>query len=730
VGRMERRQQRKTSSRIWSEFKKKDIKFKIIGISIGLFLLGLLILNIMIWTSDVSKLEDPAPQPTIIYDQNDAIASKVAASNIEGVSIEQIPEHLIHAVISTEDQRFYKHDGINYFAIAKAFMQNTLNGEIVAGGSTLTQQLAKNAFLTQERTYTRKFKELILTKKIERKYTKDEIIERYLNQIYFGEGAWGIQSAAQTYFGKDVSDLTLSESAMIAGLIKAPSLLSPFKDMDKSIERRDIVLSLMESEGYINQKELEKAKEQQIVLQGKKIDDYKGKYPYYVDHIIEEAIKKYGLTENEILSGGLRIYTEMNPEIQAAVEEVYKDKNMFPDSQSDQLVQSGAVFITPKTGGIAAIVGGRGEHTFRGFNRATHLKRQPGSAMKPLAVYTPALEQGYDMYDKLEDSPINIDGYQPMNYDKQFRGEVTMYDAVVNSYNVPPVWLLDKMGMKYGINAVERFGIKLEEKDHKLGLALGGMNEGVSPLLMAQAFSAFPNKGTMVQAHSIKRIEDAEGNLIGKWNSNATRVTEEKIADKITYMLRGAVQEGTGENARVDGWEIAGKTGTTENPTGNNEGTKDHWFVGYSPEIVGAVWMGYDKTDENHYLTESSGSTVTIIFKEIFSKSINQFSQNQFNLASIEKQIKDQKKKEKQEEDRREEDKKKREREEEKREKEEEKREKEEKEEEKKREEEEKKIEEEEKKREEEEEKREEEQEKREKEEEKKRKEEEKKDDD
>ncbi|WNF25186.1 PBP1A family penicillin-binding protein [Mesobacillus jeotgali] len=724
---MERRQQRKTSSRIWSEFQKKDIKFKIIGISIGLLLLGLLILNIMIWTSDVSKLEDPAPKPTIIYDQNDAIASKVAASNIEGVSIEQIPEHLIHAVISTEDQRFYKHDGINYFAIAKAFMQNTLNGEIVAGGSTLTQQLAKNAFLTQERTYTRKFKELILTKKIERKYTKDEIIERYLNQIYFGEGAWGIQSAAQTYFGKDVSDLTLSESAMIAGLIKAPSLLSPFKDMDKSIERRDIVLSLMESEGYINQKELEKAKEQQIVLQGKKIDDYKGKYPYYVDHIIEEAIKKYGLTENEILSGGLRIYTEMNPEIQAAVEEVYKDKNMFPDSQSDQLVQSGAVFITPKTGGIAAIVGGRGEHTFRGFNRATQLKRQPGSAMKPLAVYTPALEQGYDMYDKLEDSPINIDGYQPMNYDKQFRGEVTMYDAVVNSYNVPPVWLLDKMGMKYGINAVERFGIKLEEKDHKLGLALGGMNEGVSPLLMAQAFSAFPNKGTMVQAHSIKRIEDAEGNLIGKWNSNATRVTEEKIADKITYMLRGAVQEGTGENARVDGWEIAGKTGTTENPTGNNEGTKDHWFVGYSPEIVGAVWMGYDKTDENHYLTESSGSTVTIIFKEIFSKSINQFSQNQFNLASIEKQIKDQKKKEKQEEDRREEDKKKREREEEKREKEEEKREKEE---EKKPEEEEKKIEEEEKKREEEEEKREEEQEKREKEEEKKRKEEEKKDDD
>lgn len=223
---------------------------------------------------------------------------------------------------------------------------------------------------------------------------------------------------------------------------------------------------------------------------------------------------------------------------------------------------------------------------------------------------------------------------------------------------------------------------------------------------MAQAFSAYPNKGMMVQAHSIKRIEDAEGNVIGKWNNNATKVTDEKVADKITYMLRGAVQQGTGKNARVDGWEIAGKTGTTEAPFGNNRGTKDHWFVGYSPEIVGAVWMGYDKTNETHYLTESSSSTVTIIFKEIFSKSINQFSQKSFDLSSIAKQINDQKKKEKQEEKRREEEEKRREKDKKKREKEQEKKEKED---EKKREKAEKKREEEEEKREEEQEKKEEE---------------------
>ncbi len=605
-----------------------------------------LILNILIWTSDVSKLEDPAPQPTIIYDQNGAVASKIAVSNIEGVSIKQIPKDMIHAVIATEDQRFYKHGGINYIAIARAFTQNIISSDIVAGGSTITQQLAKNAFLTQERTYTRKFKELILTKKIEQSYSKDEIMERYLNQIYFGEGAWGIQRAAQTYFGKDVSELTLGESAMLTGLIKAPSILSPFKDMDRSVERRDLVLSLMKKEGYISQNDMEKAKEQSIVLEGKKIDDYRGKYPYYVDHIIEEAIKKYGLTENEVLSGGLHIFTELNPTIQNVVEQVYKDDEMFPKGQSDQLIQSGAIFMNPATGGINALVGGRGEHSFRGFNRATQLKRQPGSTMKPLAVYTPALEQGYEIFDRLQDSPIDINGYQPMNYDRQFRGEVTMYDALIHSYNVPPVWLLQRMGLNYGTNAVERFGIQLKEEDYTPGLALGGLSEGVSPLLMAQAYSTFPNKGVRVEAHAIQKMEDADGEVIGKWHSNATRVTDPSVAQKITYMLKGVVEEGTGMNAQVNGLEVAGKTGSTELPFANEAGSKDHWFVGYTPQIVGAVWMGYDKTDENNYLVGSSGSTVTKVFKEILTKSITELSQKEFDLSSLEKQVRNEYKEE------------------------------------------------------------------------------------
>ena len=639
VGRMERRQQRKSAkNKILHALKNKGLAMKILVGCGVLFLACLLIVNIFIWRSDVSKLEQAVPQPTIIYDKHGETASKITASKIEGVGIKQIPEHMVQAVISTEDQLFYKHNGINYFGIARALFQNMTSGEIIAGGSTITQQLAKNVFLTHERTYTRKVKELILTKKIERTYSKDEIIERYLNQIYLGEGAWGIQRAAKTYFGKETKDLTLGESAMIAGLIKAPNVLSPFKNMDKAMERRNLVLSLMEKEGYITAEEREEAEAQAIVLEGRKIEDYKGQYPYYVDHIIAEAIEKYDLTENEVLSGGLKIYTELNPVIQEAAEEVFAEGEMFPNSE-DQIVQAGAVFIDPSNGGISALVGGRGEHTFRGFNRATQLKRQPGSTMKPLAVYTPALEEGYDVFDRLQDSPLNIDGYEPMNYDRRFRGEVTMYEALIHSYNIPPVWLLDKIGLKAGTDAVKRFGIPLTEEDYSLALALGGMSEGVSPLQMAQAFSVFPNEGLRVEAHSITKIENADGEVIGKWHNNAVKVTNSETAQKITFMLRGVVEEGTGTKAQVTGWDIAGKTGSTQLPFAIQNGAKDHWFVGYTPEIVGAIWMGYDKTDENHYLSDSSGSTVTKAFQQVFSKSINEFSKKEFDLSAVEEDL-------------------------------------------------------------------------------------------
>lgn len=636
MGRIEHKQQQKrlNKGKKWSNIKKP---FRILlFVMLLVVLCGLVMVNHLISSSDVSKLEEPEPRPTFIYDQNGEIVSKISNANIEGVDLDQIPKELVEAVISVEDQQFYKHGGINYFGIARAFTQNLLQGKVVAGGSTITQQLSKNEFLTQDRTYSRKFKELILTKKIERTYSKDEILERYLNQIYFGEGAWGVQRAAQIYFGKDVSDLTLSESATLAGLIKAPTHYSPFKHMEKSVERRNIVLSLMKSEKYISQAEFDEAIGQKIVLADSTITDYKGKYPYYIDYIIDEAVNKYKLTKNEVLYGGLHIYTALNPVIQDALEEVYQDDRNFPESKPDQLIQSGSVFLNPKTGGINALVGGRGEYTYGRFNNATELVRQPGSSLKPL-VYTAALEQGYHISDLLVDEPININGYSPKNIDHKFRGQVTMYDAVALSYNIPPVWLLNNIGIENGVRTVERFGIPLEEHDHNLGLALGGLHQGTSPLRMAQAFSAFANNGVMMEAHAILEIKDSEGKVIGKSSEQSVEVTDTEVAQQMTYMLQGAVEVGTAKKAQVSGVEVAGKTGTTQLPFTGVDGSKDHWFVGYTPDIVGAVWLGYDQTDPEHYLTSTSSFTAPPIFGQVLSRSMSELPTKKFDLPLIEK---------------------------------------------------------------------------------------------
>ncbi len=620
---------------------KRKTHWKKAGIIIALFLIGSYIaVQSYIATRDISELDHPLSAPTIIYDQNGRVASKISASKMEAVSIERIPNHFLEAVVATEDRRFYDHEGIDYFGILRALIHNMKAGEWVEGGSTITQQLAKNVFLTNEKTLRRKWEEWFIAKKIERTYSKKEILEMYVNRVYFGEGAWGIKKAAETYFGKDVSELTVSESALLAGLIKAPSALSPVSHYEKAIARRNVVLQLMKEQGYIDEQTFLCAKKEKVVIQKEKTDPYKGKYPYYVDHLIQEAIERYHLTQNEVLSGGLHIYTELNPRMQDALETVYQNDVLFPKGTDNQLVQSGAVLLDPKTGGIKALIGGRGEHVFRGFNRATQLKRQPGSTMKPLAVYTPALEQGYHIFDELKDEPMEFDGYRPENYDHFYRGTVTMYEAVIHSLNVPAVWLLNEIGLEKGIDALHRFGIPLEKDDHYLGIALGGMQRGVSPLQMAEAYSAFPNDGVRKEAHIITKIVDQNGNEIAKWKQHDVRVTSKEVAQKITFMLEGVVKEGTGKLARIPGRTLAGKTGSTQVPLNGVNGVKDQWMVGYTPELVGAVWLGYDHTDERHYLRTASSQTVAVIFREIMENALEGTPVQSFAYPALKKEKK------------------------------------------------------------------------------------------
>ncbi|MCS0672741.1 transglycosylase domain-containing protein [Cytobacillus firmus] len=586
--------------------------------------------------ADISALEAGLAQSTVIYDADEEVASKISANKNEGISIDQIPDHMKNAVIAIEDHRFYEHGGIDLKGIGRAFFTNLKAGGIVEGGSTLTQQLTKNALLSAEKTYKRKLEEFFLAIEIEKEYSKDEILQMYLNQVYFGEGAWGIKRAAMKYYAKDVEDLSISEAALLAGLVKAPSAINPYQDEEKAIERRNLVLDRMKEHSFISEKEWEKAKNEKLVFEDGGGDPLKGKYPYYVDVVLEEAINKYNISLDDLLSNGYQIYTELDQDMQGSVEETYKNDQLFPKGTGEQPVQSGALLLDPHNGGIRALAGGRGEHTLLGHNRAVHKVGQPGSTMKPLVPYAAALEAGWEITDELKDERMTFgEDYEPNNYNGQFRGNVPMYEAVKDSLNVPAVWLLDEIGVEKGVDAAKRFGIPEDAINQNLALALGGTNEGVSPLTMAQAYAVFANGGERPEAHSITKIVDKDGETVAEWKGENTRVISKDVADKVTTMLLGVVQHGTGKAAQIPGREVAGKTGSTQMTIEGIDGVKDQWFVGYTPQLVGAVWVGHDMTDAKNYLTTSSSEGTAPIFREIMTEALKNQEAESFNVPQI-----------------------------------------------------------------------------------------------
>ena len=574
---------------------------------------------------DISRLDNPLPTPLVFFDMNGDQISQRSSVRFQVIPLSEIPDHAIDAIIAVEDQRFYEHAGVDVRGIARSFFRNIEAGAVVQGGSTLTQQLARTMFLSLEQTYTRKFTEAVTALRIERRYSKDEILELYLNQIYFGESAWGIQVASQTYFGKGIQEVTLSEAALLAALPRAPTHYSPFSNPERALERRNLVLSLLHEQERISENEYEQAVSEPIVLREGELEQAINLYPSYVDHVISEAVQMLGMSEEDMMSGGLHIHTHLDPVVQNAIEAAYARDELFPEGTGDALVQSGAIVIDPSSGGIRGLIGSRGDYVYHGFNRATQLKRQPGSALKPLAVYAPALELGYTRNSLLMDEEIDFGGYVPSNFSNTFQGQVTLYQALVQSINVPAVALLDEIGISRGIDFLERAGIPVHTNDRILGLALGGMTEGVSPLEMAQAYSLFPNLGTMVQAHAIARITTSDGDVLLEVNPQAVQVTSPEIAYAMTEMLMGVVQEGTGGNAAI-GRPTAGKTGTTQLPDTEAyegvEGVGDVWFVGYTPELVTAVWIGYDTWAPEYVMQSAGGTHPARIFQAIMSAAL------------------------------------------------------------------------------------------------------------
>jgi len=603
------------------------------GVLAGIVLIVLLVFTVSAFSLDISVLENPLPKPLIVYDKNDVVISERSTVKFTAVPIETIPEVFIDAITSVEDKRFYDHSGVDIRGIIRSLWRNTKAGGIVEGGSTITQQLSKNLFLTTEQTYSRKFKEAITALRIEGKYSKDEILELYLNQIYFGEGVWGIQNAAQMYFGKDIEAVTLEEAALLAALPKAPTIYSPYTNYDKAKERRDLILGLLFEEGTIDQDKHDRAIATDIVLRTKDLVEASGSYPSYVDHVIDEAINTLGLSEEQVLIGGLNIYTTLDPVVQNAIEATYANDALFPESSADELIQSGAIVLDPSTGAIRGLIGYRGQYYYRGYNRATELIRQPGSSIKPLAVYGPALENGYNKNSEIMDEETDFNGYVPNNYDRTFHGKVTLYQALINSYNIPAVAVLNDIGIDKGIAFLESVGIPVHEDDHNLSLALGGMTNGVSPLEMAQAYSIFPNGGVMNTAHSIRKITTNDGNLLAEGITESVIVTTPEVAYAMTDMLMGVINEGTGKGAALDR-PVAGKTGTTELPAIDTfeglSGSRDAWFVGYTPELVTAVWVGYDSLDPSLIMQSSGGSHPASIFQSIMTLSLENIPVSSF----------------------------------------------------------------------------------------------------
>lgn len=542
------------------------------------------------------------------------------------IDINKVPQNLQNAFIAAEDNRFYEHIGIDPIGIFRAIFANLTNRGIAQGGSTITQQLAKNAFLSQEQTLKRKIQEAMLALEIEHKYSKKEILEMYMNQIYFGQGAYGIQTAAKTYFNKDVNELTLTQCAMLAGLPKSPNYYSPFNNLNEAKKRKNVVLDQMVKYGYVSAAEAEDAKNQDLGLskshQSKEADEYAS----FIDYVSQQVAKKYG--DDALYKEGLKIYTTMDVDKQhAAVRAMRNLPNNYTDENGLTQPQAAIVSIDPKTGHILAMVGGRGQDS---FNRASMAVRQPGSAFKPF-VYLTALQHDMTPDTTMNDQPVTYGNWSPKNAGGSYSGTMTLSDALAHSVNTIAVQLADQVGTKNIIANAKKMGITtLDAKDDNLAMALGGLTKGVTPLEMASAYGTFANKGVHVKPTAIVKILDRNGNVLEDASTlekeeTKTRVMSEREAYEMTTMLEGVIDHGTGTAAAI-GRPAAGKTGTTDD-------NKDAWFVGYTPDIVTAVWIGDDTG--SHSLGEIYGGTIPAeIWKDYMSSATSDESGGDFSAPS------------------------------------------------------------------------------------------------
>lgn len=557
---------------------------------------------------------------TKFYSSDDEVIKTFTAFTFSKVDLNDIPTNLQNAIIATEDKNFYKHKGYDISGLVRSTFANVLAGHVVQGASTITQQLARILFLSNEKTFTRKIKELIVAVRIEKTIPKEKILEMYLNNVYLGSGAYGVEGASQIYFNKHLKDLTLAECALIAGLPQAPSVYSPFHDEDLSIKRRNKVLKRMYKMRFITKKEYQKATEEKLHLNPLPEIYTLNKAPYFCDYVMKE-LEKLGFDEVEISQGGYKVVTTLDYKAQQKTNEAIINTMNAWGLRGDKR-QAALFSFSPIDGRILAYAGGK-DYSKSQYDRVTQAVRPPGSAFKPF-IYATAVEKGMDPNDLIEDLPFKAGDWAPKNYHNEYRGKIPAYKALMISSNVCAARVIQSVGVRSVIQMARVLGITTP-LEYDYTIALG--SNGVRLIEMTRAYGAFANGGYKVDPYAVERVETSRGKVIYQAPKTKTaKVMDIHTAAVMTAMLKTVIKSGTGVAANI-GKPAAGKTGTTDD-------SKDACFIGYTPDIVTGVWVGNDDNTKNGKIT--GGTVPALIWKEVMMVATAPYGASDFDYPPVE----------------------------------------------------------------------------------------------
>ncbi len=588
----------------------------------ALFLAGFTAFNLYLSSlPPIENLEDFKPNiVTKFYSQDGEVIKTFTAYSYDKVELGNVPDELKKALIATEDKNFYKHGGYDIFGIIRSSIQNVIARHAVQGASTLTQQLARILFLSNERTLTRKIKEIEVAARIEKTISKDQILEMYLNNVYLGAGAYGVSAAAKIYFNKKLNQLTLPELALIAGLPQAPSVYNPYNNKDLAIQRRNQVLKRMLTMKYITQDEYDKAIQADVKLSSVPQIYTTNKAPYFSDYVVKE-MQKLGFDETDIIHGGYKVITTLDSKAQEAANESIL-KNMKSWGLTNKSQQAAVFSFSPIDGRILVYAGGKNYGESQ-YDRVTQSIRPPGSSFKPI-VYAAAMEKGITPNDLIDDSPITIGNWSPHNSSHKYRGKIPVYKALMISSNTCAARIIQEVGIRSVIQLARVLGITTPiEYDYTISLG----SNGVKMFEFVRAYGAFANGGYIVQPYAIERIEDSRGRVL--YRAGKTKSSHQlslKTAAEMTAMMKTVIISGTGTAANI-GKPAAGKTGTTDD-------NKDAYFVGYTPDIVTGVWVG---DDNNKKINGLYGGTIPAkIWKDVMTVATRDLGSKDFDYPEIE----------------------------------------------------------------------------------------------